>query len=761
MKLFGFLLRVLQSALVLCGVGFAAPNQPIEPRVTLEINEGFCADGSEVPLVPSPGDPPKLNFWGGYCHLEQKKTALAKTSSFSAPPYLRIYMIGWDASPTLALERMSDGTKFLLMPWDQDMRRWSRCDYALPADWQGTQVRLVAEGASPGGLWRAFSEPLEGSGKVPMGDAVNILALTGLHFFGFMVCALALTAVAVLRGVRDTIQAGLITLAGTAVPGYCIFWLSLLLPHFSRWVAVSAFVAAIIGLVFCLRKLDNDGRAVLKSLLTPLFLTGATALLVLSSGFLYGGMQDPINKARCRFLPRLPPDNLLPLLVAAGARSPHMPTPLLGDWLSSDRPPLQSGIVLAHFPLFRRPREQSYTVVSVLAQSLWIFGLWLLLRAYRLNSRAVALVLAACLFSGFVFLNSLFVWPKLLAAAYTLGFLAAFVAVRPKEDSPLLWWIVPGALLSFSLLSHGGAMFFLITATPLVLLFSRPWQFKRMLTVVLFAFLLYSPWIAYQEFYDPPGNRLLKIHLAGVEPLDGRSLLQTLMDSYGSLTLGQITSHKAQNLELAFGEGFQGLQRTGLLVKELVAPGGLPRAAARGFQLREQSFFHPAVCLGFFILAPCALLAGIAKRFRSVEWRTACVLWVFTGIALIGWCLLMFGPYTTSIHQGAYATMLLAMAASVLSLWALSPRLALIVCLMQMGVNFLLWELLIRVPYPNGILQEGMIHADTLVLLCCSLTSVLWLLGRLARREQYVQSADANATKPREVLLSQMNSGQR
>jgi hypothetical protein len=105
--------------------------------------------------------------------------------------------------------------------------------------------------------------------------------------------------------------------------------------------------------------------------------------------------------------------------------------------------------------------------------------------------------------------------------------------------------------------------------------------------------------------------------------------------------------------------------------------------------------------------------------------------------------------------------MLLAMAASVLSLWALSPRLALIVCLMQMGVNFLLWELLIRVPYPNGILQEGMIHADTLVLLCCSLTSVLWLLGRLARREQYVQSADANATKPREVLLSQMNSGQR
>ncbi len=111
--------------------------------------------------------------------------------------------------------------------------------------------------------------------------------------------------------------------------------------------------------------------------------------------------------------------------------------------------------MLAHFPLFRRPREQGYTVISVLAQSLWIFGLWLLLSALELNPRAISMALAACLFSGFAFLNTFFVWPKMLAAAYGFGFLAAFV-VKPPKQFAWLGWALPGTLLAFSLLSHGG-----------------------------------------------------------------------------------------------------------------------------------------------------------------------------------------------------------------------------------------------------------------------------------------------------------------
>jgi len=729
------LARLLALILLARSVSSAADHEPVSPRISLEVNEGLCADGSLYKLVPSLGDPPNLHIWGGFCHADYKTTALAKTTPFVAPKILRIYTIGWTKSPTLSLERISDGMKFVIVPWDEDLYRWSRSDFVLPQDWQGKQVRLVAEGAPPRGLWRAFSEPVEADGVVKLGDAKRILYLTALHYAGLMLFALAATTLAVYCGVRDRIQAGLVILAATALPGYCIFWLTVLTPSLSHAYAITFLVAGLVTLVVFLRRLDGNGRNVLKSLGAPLLLTGAVALMVLSSGFLYGGLNDPMNKARGRFLPRLPPDNELPLLLAKGALLPHVPSPLQGEWLSSDRPPLQSGMVLAEYPFFRRILEQDYTATCVLAQSLWIFGLWLLLTSFELNPRAVALILAACTFSGFAFLNTLFVWPKMLAAAYTMGFLATFVMKPRPESSRLFTWLLPAALFAFSLLAHGGAVFALLPAIPLLLLWRRPVPWKRMLAVMLLSLLFYSPWMLYQKFYDPPGNHLLKMHLAGVEQVDKRTFTEILKYAYGSLSWDQIVANKKQNFDFAFTEGFLGLQRTALLLRALVTPGGLREAAAHGLQLREHMFFHPAPCLQLFTLAPWALLAGFVKRFRTIEWKTACVFWIFTLVSMSVWCVLMFGPSTTSIHQGAYATMLLSLAAGVLSFWAISPRLAFGMVVFQAGVSFLINDPLTRVPYPNGLLPEGFVHKDTLVLLCLSLTAALWLIITLAREK--------------------------
>jgi hypothetical protein len=741
MKLFRLSRTLLWIALFSGVAVFAAPDQPVEPRVTLERNEGFCPNGAVVPLVPAAGDPRSLNTWGAYCYVPQRKPLAAATTSFIAPKYFRIYLTGYSQSPTLALERVSDHSKFLLVPWNPSLWIWSVCDYRLPSDWQGKPVRLVVEDTKERGFWRAFSEPLTDSGKAPIGDAITLLSLTTLHFFAIVLCAAALTALAIWRGLRDVVNAGLIALAGTALPGYCCFWLTLLSPRLGHYVAVFMIAAAVAGLVFCVRKLDGAGRRILKSLLSPLLLIGAAALLVLSSGFLYGGFDHPIALARVRFSHPLPSDNEIPLLLAEDAYARHIPRPLFSDWLSSDRPPLQSGIVLSQFPLFHKPRGKGYTTVSVLAQSFWIFALWLLLTAFRLKSRAIVLVLAGCLFSGFIFVNSFYVWPKLLAAAYTLGFFASFVAPGTKRNSALQSWITPGALLSFSLLSHGGTAFALIPMVPLMLFFKRPWPIKRMLATLSFAFILYLPWTLYQKFYDPPGDRLLKYHLAGVESVDSRSFLEAAKASYGALSFHQIMASKIANFDTALGGGFQNLASTAALLKELVSPGGLVVAAPHVLALRSNTFFRMAACLGVFILAPFALIAGIAPRFRSPEWRTACLLWILTFASIVIWCLLMFTPRSTDIHQGAYATVLFAMAASVLSLWALSPRLALILTLTQMGLNFMLYGPLTRVPYPNGLLPEGILHVDTLLLCIFSFAAVLALFWNLARRESF--SADA------------------
>ena len=722
-----------------CAWAGAVPNHPVQPFVTLTVNYGFCENSSRFPLVPLPGDPPRIRFWGQFCHVwEDPKTSFAQTSSFIAPKVLKIYSIGWTKSPTLSIQRVADGTKYLLVPMDEDLYRWSRSEFELPSDWQGKEVRLVAEGVPPKGLWRAFSEPLEGDTKDPQGDALQILGLTLRHFVQMLGCALAFAALAVVCGVRKRLHVGLVTLAATAVPGYCIFWLTIWKPSLSQPFATTLLFGALLLLLFCLWKIDREGRAILKSLLIPLVLIGAASLMVQASGFLYGGWQDPLNRERTRYLPRLPPDNRIPLVFAEGARLPHVPTPLQGDWLSSDRPPLQTGIVLAELPrLSALPvlRVQSYSVVSVLAQSFWIFALWLLLTALGLNPRAIALTLAACLFSGFVFLNTFFVWPKLLAAAYTLGFLAAFVEGRSRTTKQP--WsvavVVPGALLAFALLAHGGPIFALLPAVPLILLWRRPRPLRTMAAALGCSILLYLPWMLYQKFYDPPGDQLLKLHLAGVSTVDQRSFAQSLVRAYGSLSRQQIVDNKLQNFRFSFKEGVDSLEKTALLYKAVLTPGGLPEAAERGLHLREQIFFHPAPSMGLFLFAPLALLLGLCrKRFRTLEWRTAIVFWFFTLAATALWCLLMFGPSTTSVHQGAYATMLLAMAAGVLSLWAASPKLAAAVVLAQTALSFVLNEPLTRVPYPNGLLPEGHLHKDTLVLLCCSVVLVLGLLWRLA-----------------------------
>jgi hypothetical protein len=435
-------------------------------------------------------------------------------------------------------------------------------------------------------------------------------------------------------------------------------------------------------------------------------------------------------------------------LLAQGARAKHMPRPLIADWLSSDRPPLQGGIVLSQFPLFHAPyHEQGYMTVAALAQSFWIFALWLLLVAFRIKSYAVVLVLAACLFSGFVFLNTFFVWPKLLAAAFTLGFFAAFVAPTPRQNSPLQSWIVPGALLSFSLLSHGSSVFVLIPLIPLILLFRRFWQtqVRRLMASLAFAFVLYLPWSFYQKFYDPPGDRLLKYHFAGVTPLDNRSFWDAAKASYSALSFNQIVQYKRANFDMALGGGFENLKEVALLLKELVSPDHLATAVPHALKLRAETFFRIAASLGLFILAPYALVAAIVPRFRSPEWRTACVLWILTFASIVIWCLLMFTPNSTSIHQGAYATVLFAMAASVLSLWALSPRLALAITLLQIGINLLLYGPLTRVPYPNGLLPVGILHVDTLLLSVLSFAAVLALLRNLAQRD-FSTSTSASST---------------
>lgn len=706
------------------------------PRVGIASGQGFCANGAFFRTSWQAPPPTGIRTWGFYCRDGDSGQGAIVTSPFVASHHLWLYLAGYTSNPGLSLwiERISDHSKFLIQPSAEPREEWLLSEFVLPASWQGSLVRLIATDHNTGaGGWLSFSEPVKVHER-GINTAVILAAGTIFHFILLLLPALAVCAWILHRGVRNTVTARLVLLTSVGTAGYLVFWCYFIHPRLGYVVGLILPIVAAIYLISLARNFNSSARQVFTSLLAPVALVGAAALLVLSMGFLYGGMQDPFRTASVRFSHQLPIDNALPYLLAKGLRQGRVPKPLALDWRASDRPPLQSGLVLSQEP-FGHPREVGYTVVSVIAQSFWIFGLWLLLTACGVKPHLIALVLFTCLFSGFVFLNSFFVVPKLLAAAFTLAFFAVVFGdnsgLQPLETK--IRCVAAGVLLSLGMLSHGGTIFAIIGAGLAFVVLRRRLPLASIALMAGVAAGVYLPWLVFQKFVDPPGNRLLKMHLAGVEPIDNRSFGETLVSAYRGLTLHQVVDHKLANVERSVGMVWEsdfwgGMDR----IARDILRGDYAEAVKLAPDRRLAMFYSFVVCLGFLPCATVALAAGVKQRFRTLEWRTAATLFLLVAFSLLGWWILMFGPGTTIIVSGAYAVNLLAMTACILVLWSVSPWLAAALSALQVSLNVLLYVVLMRGFVPGGPLPEGHLHGDVLVLCMLALAGVVYCLIRIA-----------------------------
>jgi hypothetical protein len=563
-------------------------------------------------------------------------------------------------------------------------------------------------------------------------EAILLFLSTATHFALILLPCFAACAFAVRKGLRDTVLVGLVALTAIGLSGYLAFWVWFMSPQLGRLFSVCLPIASALILVWAVRGLEAAARTTLKALLIPMALTGSAALLVVSTGLIFGGLKSPSQTAQTRFSHHLPPDNNIPFLFAERLRKGNVPRPLVGDWHSSDRPPLQTGIVLSQWVYLQHPRKLQYTIISVLVQSLWIFALWLFLAAFDLNSRSIALALAVCLFSGFVFLNSFYVWPKLLAAAYMLAASAVLLPHRFNTTlskttfTPLL----TAALLAFGVLAHGASMFAVLGLALTIIALKKHIAIKSLLIIGVGVFCLYLPWILYQKVFDPPGDRLLKWHLAGVIAIDSRSFIQTFTTAYKGLTFHQFLDNKLANLKTIADHQAEYWHSILLLIHELMRVGSrnttlIAQAAA---DLRALWFFFFVPSLGFLLIGPISLIVGIRRRYRSREWKAGAIAWLYVAFTAAVWCLLIFLPGSTVLHTTAYVMVLLAFAGSIIALWAVSPWLALILGSLQIGFNFLLYVVFMPPP-PQSSLRLG-----TLTLALLSLVCTCFLLIRLARR---------------------------
>jgi hypothetical protein len=501
-----------------------------------------------------------------------------------------------------------------------------------------------------------------------------------------------LLAALVLLG-RKRIPAHLAVLVAaliSCVIAYLAFWAYLLDRGAGLVYTAGSGVLAAAAVVMLLR---GDRRRLLRSADI-----GLPLLLMFLVALFYIGVMDGCNwrspattvQDSCH-VSQLPGDNVLPQIFAQNIVDGKA-RETMWTFQGSDRPPLQAAVVLQQSPLTlaKAWKFTGYQVISQLLQLLWIPALWAMCRMLRLSGRRLAIVFALCVFSGFFLINTLFVWPKLLAAAFVLlaiGLLFSDTRRPTPGDPPrpLTGWTVglSGLAVAVAMLSHSGAVFTLIPVGVALLLPRYRPPLRQLLTIGVLALALIGTWTAYQRLYDPPGDRLLKWHLAGQWLEDPRSFPTVLVEAYTDTPVKRLAQNKVDNVTALF-------YMSGGCVSPTLGPGQA---------VRQKEFCHVAPSLetanvGWLIL----LLPFVRRRLwtRADPARFRLLLGVTAG-GLLCWVLLMFGngAALTFTFQGSYATtmLLLLLASTVIA--ALPRRVAHALVALQVGYFAVVWVALV------------------------------------------------------------------
>jgi len=450
-------------------------------------------------------------------------------------------------------------------------------------------------------------------------------------------------------------------LAGSGGAAMAGFWAWYAGPHVGREFDVALGMASVGAIAVFGRR--GDLRDV--GLSVPLLLALAIGLAFTGLAFIQGDgmLEHAVSLISVRFWRTR--DNALPLLLALRVAG-HGPMSgyLIGDWLCSDRPPLQTGFALLQWPLWRAyDRQADYQLLSTGLSACWLPALWVAFRVRGVAQWRILVVVLATTLTGFVFVSTVYVWPKMLAGTFALAALAIVVS-RNEADRRLTGGVVAVALVTLSMLAHGGTAFAVLALVPLA------WRHRRLITVRACAACAaaaaagYLPWTLYQHFVDPPGDRLLNWMLAGATLVSPQGFLHTLVHQYGRLTLHGLLVNKGDNL-LAL-----------VLNPEAWRVQGAEPAWMSGFlgyaRMAQVNDLLPAAGLLLFGVIP--LLGRSSRRALAPVAPLA----AFTVIALALWVVLLWGGdrITTINHQGAYAVIVVFIALCALGVTYLPRPLA-------------------------------------------------------------------------------------
>lgn len=452
---------------------------------------------------------------------------------------------------------------------------------------------------------------------------------------------------------------------------YVLFWVFLFSPDLAKSLTLLVTVGCFGFLWF--HRLEYKRFICSPKIGSGLVLVIVSGIFYLGTLFFYHNSNSP-NVANDRFLQQLPIDNEIPYFFAKclftqgfGTADCFHESMGRGIWRSSDRPPLFSA-VLAQLMAFNPGRVDSmYQYTGTIIQSTWVLGVLALAQFFRLNRAQRVFFVGSMVFSGFSILNTAFLWPKMITLSmFALGFILFLGYKNPGWKNVFLI----GISWSLATLMHGGIQFTILAVAAIFLLSIRRTPVWKILGIVAVYGIVSVPWGLYKKYYDPPGNHLEVMRIAGqrddyldidlypgqLRLQDGQSTLSAIVDSYQRVPVEVIFENKKSN----FVTPFEGISQFGDYI------GGFfftEQFESHGIGIRGQSFLYTWLALG---LSWVLVLGIFVPTFwgRNFHLRQS---FSFPQLSLVFilsytlWAVIMFEPHATLIHQGSYATIPLAL----------------------------------------------------------------------------------------------------
>jgi hypothetical protein len=631
------------------------------------------------------------------------------STTFAAPPWISVTVNGDLTRPgnDVYFQFEEDGTRLPVRARTEEVF-WRRVTLAVPSARVGKNVRLIVE-AGPRDDANQFgvSNPRAfGSGTVLTTQLKTLAFLPAfvLATILFLAPGVLPAAFLVHRGVVGPALFLPLAVVVSSLAGYLTFWAYFFSSAPGKYFGVAVLTGSVTALPVLLAS-ARSGQA-LRSLLAsrdvwvPLVLTLLVGLFYVALLYSVDLEVGVAGQPRLRFFEfTLANDNEIPTVFAEHLYKGENPRDVSVGWHSSDRPPLQSGLILLQLPLgYLLGEARVYSiVVGIALQTAWVPAVWAFWSASGIGRRQAGMALLFVVLSGFALINTTFAWPKMLAAALTLFAIMVALFDREVAGGPLSFGraLLLGLSAALAALGHGGVAFTLLPlAVALLLPRWYPGLSRLVAAGVVFAAMV-VPWSLYQKYFDPPGTKLLKLHLAGENKegdtetwQDGRPLWQNLQAAYGRVSAQQVLQNKLANLRVLFTAA---PDQYSWPPRE--APPTLP-ADATGF--RRCDFLALFWSLGVLNVGWLVAAFRLARRNDNSVPSSGGAMLLLCLTSVFAWVVILFGPGGTVIHQGPYATFLLLFAC--LAAWLVTlPGRWLAILLLAQGSLFA-WGWLLSSP---------------------------------------------------------------